>query len=134
MDDAPLQTALGIHRLNDLHHAAQTVRAEQINIQNAPTFEVIQHIQPKFATLMLPNPDTQNVFSAVHGDAQNHIGRLGHIAVILLDLVMDGKNSDDDDMAEKHYHYCEECGATTEVFSEKTSRDSPPCITDKIVE
>ena len=94
MDDAPLQTALGIHRLNGLHHAAQTVRAEQINIQNAPTFEVIQHIQPKFAALMLPNPDTQNVFSAVHGDAQNHIGRLGHIAVILLDLVMDGIHDD----------------------------------------
>ena len=94
MDDAPLQTALGIHRLNDLHHAAQTVRAEQINIQNAPTFEVIQHIQPKFATLMLPNPDTQNVFSAVHGNAQNHISCLGHIAVVLFNLVVDGVHED----------------------------------------
>ena len=30
------------------------------------------------------------VLSAVHGDAQNHIGSLGHVAVILLDLVVDG--------------------------------------------
>ena len=95
MDDAPLQTALWIYCLNGLHHAAQTVGAEQINIQNAPAFEVIQHIQPKFAALMLPNPDTQNVFSAVHGDAQNHIGRFGHIAVILFDLVMDGIHEDE---------------------------------------
>ena len=44
---------------------------------------------------MLPNPDTQNVFSAVHGDAQHHIGRLGHIAVVLLDLVVDGVHEDE---------------------------------------
>ena len=44
VDDTPLQTALGIHRLNSLHHAAQTVGAEQINIQNTPAFEIIQHI------------------------------------------------------------------------------------------
>lgn len=43
---------------------------------------------------MLSNLDTQNVFSSVHGDAQNHIGCLGHIAVILFDLVMDGIHED----------------------------------------
>ena len=95
MDDAPLQTALGIHRLDSLHHAAQTVGAEQINVLNSPAFEVIQHIQPKFAALVLADPDAQNVFSAIHGDAQNHIGRLGHIAVILFDLVMDGIHEDE---------------------------------------
>ena len=92
--DTPLQTALWIHRLNGLHHAAQAVGAEQINIQNAPAFEVIQHIQPKFAALVLADPDTQNAFSAVHGDAQNHISRHGHIVVILLDLVVGGIHED----------------------------------------
>ena len=32
VDDAPLQTALWIYRLNGLHHAAQAVGAEQINM------------------------------------------------------------------------------------------------------
>ena len=32
VDDAPLQTALWIHRLDGFHHAAQAVGAEQINI------------------------------------------------------------------------------------------------------
>ena len=44
---------------------------------------------------MLPNPDSQNILSAVHGDAQNHIGCFGHIAVILFDLVMDGIHEDE---------------------------------------
>ncbi len=42
MDDAALQTALGIHCLDCLHHTAQAVRAEQIYIQNSSAFEVIQ--------------------------------------------------------------------------------------------
>lgn len=95
MDDAPLQTALGVHRFDGLHHAAQTVGAEQINIQNTPAFEVIQHIQPKFAALMLADPDAQDVFFAIHGDAQDHIGRLGHIAVILFHLVVGGVHEDE---------------------------------------
>ncbi len=95
MDDAALQTALGIHCLNGLHHAAQAVRAEQIYIQNSPAFEVIQHIQPKFAVLMLPNPDSQDVLPAVYGDAQNHIRRLGHIPVVLPYLVVDGVHKDE---------------------------------------
>lgn len=37
---------------------------------------------------MLPNLGTQNLFSAIHGDAQNHIGLLGHIAVIFLYLAV----------------------------------------------
>ena len=93
--DAPLQTALGIYRLNGLHHAAQAVGAEQINIQNAPAFEIIQHVQPKFAALMLSDPHAQNVLPTVHSDAQNYIGRLGHITVILLDLVVDGVHEDE---------------------------------------
>ena len=90
VDDAPLQTALGIDRPDGLHHAAQTVSAKQIHIQNTPAFEVIQHIQPKFAALMRPNPDPQDVLPTIHGDAQHHIGRLGHIPVIFLDLIVDG--------------------------------------------
>ena len=43
VDDAPLQTALGIPCLDGLHHAAKAVGAEQVNIQNTPAFEVIQH-------------------------------------------------------------------------------------------
>ena len=62
VDDTTLQTALGIYRLDSLHHTTQTVGTEQINIQNAPTFEVIQHIQPKFAAFMLTDPNPKNVF------------------------------------------------------------------------
>ena len=51
MDDAALETAVGIHGLDSLHHAAQTVRAKQINIHNSPTFEVVQHIQPHMSRL-----------------------------------------------------------------------------------
>ena len=36
MHDAALETAVGIHRLNGLHHAEEAVRAEQINILNSP--------------------------------------------------------------------------------------------------
>ena len=90
MDDTPLQTALGIDRPDGLHHAAQTVSAEQIHIQNTPAFEVIQHIQPKFAALMRSDPDDQDILPTVHGDAQHHIGRLGHIPVIFLNLIVDG--------------------------------------------
>ena len=95
MDDAALQAALGIHCLNRLHHTAQTVGTEQINIQNSTAFEVIQHAQPKFATLMLTDPYTQNVFSTVQGDAQNHMSNLGHVAVILFDFVVDGIHEDE---------------------------------------
>ena len=66
VDDAPLQTTLGIHCLDRLHHTAQAIGAEQINIQNTPAFEVIQHAQPKFAALMLADPHAQNVFPAVY--------------------------------------------------------------------
>ena len=39
---------------------------------------------------MLSNPDTKDVFSTIHGNAQNHISSLGHISMIFLDFVMDG--------------------------------------------
>ena len=51
---------------------------------------VVQHIQPEFAALVLPDPDTQNVLRTIHGDAQNHVGRLGLILMVFLHLVMDG--------------------------------------------
>ena len=73
VNDTALQAALGIHRLDRLHHTAQTICTEQINIQNTPAFEVIQHAHPKFAALMLSDPDTEDIFFAVHGDAQNYI-------------------------------------------------------------
>ena len=95
MDDAALQTALGIHRTDGFHHPAQAVRAEQIYIHNSPAFEVIQHIQPEFAALMLPNPHAQNVLPAVHGNAQNHVSRLGHIPMVLTHLVMDSIHEDE---------------------------------------
>ena len=95
MDDAPLQTAPGIHCLDGFHHTAQPIGAEQIYIQNAPAFEVIQHIQPKFAALVLADPDTQNVLPAVHSDTKNHIRCLGHIPVILFDLVVNGVHEDE---------------------------------------
>ena len=44
MNNAALEAALGIDRLDGLHHAAKPIRAEQINLQNAPTFEVIEHV------------------------------------------------------------------------------------------
>lgn len=87
MDDAALQTALGIHGLNSLHHPAQTIGTEQIYTQNTPAFEVVQHIQPEFAAFMLADPHAQNVLVPVHGDSQHHTG---HIAVILFDLVVNG--------------------------------------------
>ena len=39
---------------------------------------------------MLADPHAQNVLVPVHGNSQHHIRRLGHIAVILLDLVVNG--------------------------------------------
>ena len=75
MDDAALQTALGIHRTDGFHHPAQAVRAEQIYIHNSSAFEVIQHIQPEFAALMLSDPYSEDVFPAIHGDPQNHVPR-----------------------------------------------------------
>lgn len=44
MNNAALEAALGIDRLDGLHHAAKPIRTEQINLQNAPTFEVIEHV------------------------------------------------------------------------------------------
>ena len=70
VDNAALQTALGIDSLDGLHHTAQAVGAEQINIHNPPAFEVIQHIQPEFAALVLADPHAQDVLPAIQGDAQ----------------------------------------------------------------
>ena len=39
---------------------------------------------------MLPDPDAQDVLCAVHGDAQNHICRLGLVLMVFLHLVVDG--------------------------------------------
>ena len=78
MDNAALQTALGIHRLGSLYHPLQTVGAKQIHIQNTPAFEVVQHIQSEFAAFMLPNPHAQNVFVPVNSDPQHHIGPWSH--------------------------------------------------------
>ena len=47
-------------------------------------------LHPEFAALMLPDPDAQDVLCAVHGDAQNHIGRLGLVLMVFLHLVVDG--------------------------------------------
>ena len=44
MHDAALQTAVGKDRLNRLHHSAQPICAEQINVHNSPAFEFVQHI------------------------------------------------------------------------------------------
>ena len=90
MDDAPLYLAVGINSPNSFHKALQTVHAEQINIQNSPAFEVVQHIQPEFAALMFADPHAQDVLCAVHGDAQNHIRRLGLVLMVSLHLVVDG--------------------------------------------
>ena len=43
MNNTALETALGIDRLDGLHHTAKPIRAEQINLQNSPTFEIIEH-------------------------------------------------------------------------------------------
>ena len=56
MDDTPLYLAVGIDRPDGLHKPFQTIHTEQIDIQNTPAFEIIQHIQPKFAALVLPDP------------------------------------------------------------------------------
>lgn len=70
MDNATLETALGIDRLDSLHHSAEPISAEQINVHNSPAFEVVQHIQPKFAALVLAYPHTEKVHPAIHGDTQ----------------------------------------------------------------
>ena len=67
MDDTPLHLAVGIDRSDGLYETLQAVHTEQIDVQNSPAFEIIQHIQPEFATLMLYRP-----FS--------HIPRSQHIA------------------------------------------------------
>ena len=89
VDDAPLYLAAGIDRPNGFHEALQAVHAEQIHIPNPLAFEIVQHIQPKFAALVLPDPDAQDVLCAVHGDAQNHIGCLGLALMVFLHLVVD---------------------------------------------
>lgn len=66
--DASLQTTLEIDHPDSPHHAAQTVGTKQIDIQNTPVFEAIQHIQPKFAALMFIDPDAQDVLPTVHGN------------------------------------------------------------------
>ena len=43
---------------------------------------------------MLSNPDTQDILLTVHRDTQHYIGSLGHISVILLDLVVDSIHKD----------------------------------------
>ena len=90
MDNAPLHLAVGIDRRDGLHKACQTVHTEQIYVQNSSAFEVVQHIQPEFAALVLPNPHTKDIFRAIHGDAQNHIRRLGLVLMVFLHLVVDG--------------------------------------------
>ena len=77
------------------HHPAQAVRAEQIYIQNSPAFEVIQHIQPEFAALMLSDPYSEDVLPSIHGDPQNHVSRLCYIPVIFPYLVVDGVHKDE---------------------------------------
>ena len=90
MDDAPLHLAVGIDRANGLHKTLQAIHTEQIDVQNSPAFEVIQHIQPEFAALVLPNPHAQDILRAIHCNTQNHIRCLRLIRMILLHLVMDG--------------------------------------------
>ena len=56
MDDTPLHLAVGIDRSDGLYETLQAVHTEQIDVQNSPACEIIQHIQPEFATLMLYRP------------------------------------------------------------------------------
>ena len=90
MDDAALQPAFREDGLDSLHHPTQAVCAKQIYIQNAPAFEVIQHIQPEFAVFMLSDPDAQDVLPAIHGDTQHHIGSLRHVSSVFPNLVVNG--------------------------------------------
>ena len=90
MDDAALQPTFREDGLDSLYHPTQAVRAEQIYIQNAPAFEVIQHIQPEFAVLVLSDPDAQNILPAIHGDTQHHIGCFGHVPPVLPHFVVNG--------------------------------------------
>ena len=90
MHNAALQPALREHRFNGLEHPAETIGVKQINILYAPAFEVIQHIQPEYAALMLPDPDIKNVFSTVHCNTENDVSRLRNIPMILFHLVVNG--------------------------------------------
>ena len=90
LSHAVLQPAFGEDGLDSLHHPTQAIRAEQIYIQNAPAFEVIQHIQPEFAVFVLSNPDSQNVLPAIHGDTQHHIGCFGHVPPVFPNLIVNG--------------------------------------------
>ena len=88
--NATLQTAVRKGCFYGLHHSAQAVRAKQIHVYNSTTFELIQHVQPKFAALMLSDPDPKNVFSTIHRNAENDVGCLCDIAMILFHLVVNG--------------------------------------------
>ena len=88
MNDAALNLCVRKSRFNSLSETCQTVNAEQKYIFNSMSFELVQHIQPKFTALIFANPYSENIFLPVKIDAQNYICSLRDILMIFLDLVM----------------------------------------------
>ena len=88
MNDATLDLCIWKSRFNSLSETCQTVHAEQKYILNSTSFELVQHIQPKFTALIFANPYSENIFLTVEIDAQNYIRSLRDILMIFLDLVM----------------------------------------------
>jgi hypothetical protein len=72
MDDAELHLGLGIHRLNGLGKAVETITAGNQNILEATIFKVREDFEPEFRPfrLGLANPETQEVFVPLTVDAQ----------------------------------------------------------------
>ena len=89
MNDATLNLCVRKSRFNSLSETCQTVHAEQKYIFNPTSFELVQHIQPKFTALIFANPYSENIFLTVEIDTQNYIRSLRDILMILLDFVMD---------------------------------------------
>lgn len=88
MNDATLNLCVRKSRFNSLSEICQTVNAEQKYVFNPTSFELVQHIQPKFTALIFANPYAENIFLPVKIDAQNYIRSLRDILMIFLDLVM----------------------------------------------
>ena len=88
MNDATLNLCVRKSRFNSLSETSQSVHAEQKYIFNSTSFELVQHIQPKFTALIFANPYAENIFLTVKIDAQNYICSLRDILMIFLDFVM----------------------------------------------
>lgn len=91
MDDTSLDSRHRIRGSNRLPEPGQAVHSEQVNVFDAPAFQVVEHAAPELRRLVFSNPDAQDILVPIHVYTQHNVGSLNLLCYQFYSCVKDFK-------------------------------------------